>query len=86
MSEAHDNEAPEEQASPAAQPQEPPVESLLGLRDYLAVAPRRSSASVTIAAHAAMQRWMHQHGYDVNGFYTMEQWQACYDEAMASTG
>jgi hypothetical protein len=86
MSEDHDNAAPEEQEAPAPEPQAPPVESLLGLRDYLAVAPRHRSDAVTKAAHSALQRWMERHGPGVSGFYTMAEWQAYYDEAMAYTG
>jgi hypothetical protein len=63
-----------------------PVEALLGLRDFLSMAPRRRSEAGTAAAFAAMQRWMRLAGHDVNGFYSVPQWQTYYDEAMASTG
>jgi hypothetical protein len=86
MSEEHDNAVPEAQAEPAAEPEDAPVESLLGLRDYLAVAPRHRSDAVTKAAHSALQRWMERHGPGVSGFYTMAEWQAYYDKAMAYTG
>lgn len=63
-----------------------PVEALLGLRDFLAVAPRRPSASVTSAAQAALRRWMRLAGHDVDGFYAMPQWQTFYAETMRYTG
>ena len=63
-----------------------PVEALLGLRDFLAVAPRRRSASVTKAAHVALQRWIQLQGHDVHGFYTMAEWQGFYADTMSYTG
>src|SRR5262245_787763 len=63
-----------------------PVESLMGLRDFLAVAPRRRSAASTQAANAALQHWMRRNGHDTNGFYSMAEWQGYYAEAMSSTG
>jgi len=77
---AHPIAEPEATAAPAQ------VEALMGLRDYLAVAPQRRSAASTQAASAALQRWMRLHGQDTNGFYTMAAWQSFYDETMADTG
>lgn len=64
---------------------EAPVEALMGLRDFLAVAPRHQSAAVTEAAYAALRRWMQAARLDVNGFYTMAQWQTYYEETMRHT-
>jgi hypothetical protein len=98
MSEAAEDKAPEEkpapsaarhtasQPAPEAAPEEAPAEPLMGLRDFLAVAPRYPSDSVTKAAHKAMERWMRMQSHDVNGFYTMAQWQEHYQNAMAYTG
>lgn len=92
--EAHGQEAPSTQApEPAAAehptdepPAEKPVEALLGLRDFLAVAPRRASTGTTVAAAQALQRWMALQGHDVNGFYTMAEWQGFYADTMRYTG
>jgi hypothetical protein len=71
---------------PQALAGEAPVEALLGLRDFLAIAPRRRSPGTTVASTAALQRWMHLRGYDVHGFYTAAQWQTFYAETMRYTG
>ena len=68
---------------PHAQAQ--PVEALMGFRDFLAVAPRHGSTAVTVAAQSALQRWMRIQGHDVNGFYTMAQWQEYYAATMRHT-
>lgn len=65
---------------------EAPIEALLGLRDFLAVAPQRRSRASSAAAHAALRRWMTLHTQDSNGFYTLPQWQAFYAQTLAYTG
>lgn len=72
---------PQPHATPA-----PPVEALLGIRDFLALAPRRARAASTVAAQAALERWMRLHGHDTNGFYAMEEWMGFYTETLAYTG
>jgi len=87
-------ESPDTEQDPSESPEEAPeqpeetapVEALMGLRDFLAVAPRRRSAASTQAANAALQHWMRRTGHDTNGFYSMAEWQGYYAEAMSSTG
>lgn len=80
------SEEPVDSAGEAPEMQDAPVEALMGFQDFLAVAPRFPSAAVTVAAHAGLRRWMQVAGVDVNGFYSMAQWQSYYDEAMSHTG
>jgi hypothetical protein len=84
-------EAPEEGEStppiegPEPEPQGATVEALMGFRDFLAVAPGRPSAATTSAAQAALRRWMRLSGHDIDGFYTMAQWQSFYADTMRHT-
>ena len=92
MSEPEEETPVEEPAAATPAPEEPPeelkdsVEALLGLRDFLALAPQRRTAASTKAAEAALTQWMRRHGHDTNGFYTMDDWQTYYHDTMAHTG